>query len=212
MLYPEGVLIDGMTGAVTPETGRYSKRLSGLAGIFQDSSAYERAISERHDPLVYEVIDYRKPDSDLFFGTTTMQPGKVGVEYYMTRGHFHERRDRGEAYYTQSGEGLLLLESRAGETRTCCHAPWCLRLHPAGLGPSVNQHRGGKCWSLPGFAQPMQATTMARSSRAACASWLSNKTAKRRSSTTRISGHEHLSMSRQSVKRFGDKDMLQHAV
>jgi sugar/nucleoside kinase (ribokinase family) len=47
MLYPEGVLIDGLTGAVTPETGRYSKRLSGLAGIFQDSSAFSRAISEQ---------------------------------------------------------------------------------------------------------------------------------------------------------------------
>ena len=46
-----------------------------------------------------------------------MEPGRVGDEYFMTRGHFHVRRDRGEVYYTQSGEGLLLLESRSGETR-----------------------------------------------------------------------------------------------
>ena len=142
MLYPEGVLIDGMTGAVTPETGRYSKRLSGLAGIFQDSSAFARAIFDEADPLVYEVIDYRKPDSDLFFGTTTMQPGKVGVEYYMTRGHFHERRDRGEAYYTQSGVGLLLLESRAGETRSVAMRPGvCAFIPPDWAHRSINTGR-----------------------------------------------------------------------
>jgi glucose-6-phosphate isomerase len=139
MLYPEGVLIDGMTGAVTPETGRYSKRLSGLTGIFPDSSAFSRAISEQDDPVVYEVIDYRKPDSDLFFGTTTMQPGKIGVEYYMTRGHFHERCDRGEVYYTQSGVGLLLLESRDGESRTVAMRPGvCAFIPPDWAHRSIN--------------------------------------------------------------------------
>ena len=123
MLLPEGVLIDGHTGSVAPETGRYTKRLSELNGIFQDKSAYDRAIVERENPVVYEVIDYRKMDSDLCFGTTIMAPGKVGQEYYMTRGHFHERRECSEVYYTQSGEGLLLLESRDGETRT-------VRMHP----------------------------------------------------------------------------------
>ena len=118
MLLPEGVAIDGMTGSVQPATDRYAKRLSELRGLFQDRAAEERAIAEGGDPVVYEVIDYRKPESDLCFGTTIMSPGKVGAEYYMTRGHYHQRRDRGEAYYTQSGEGLLLLESRTGESRT----------------------------------------------------------------------------------------------
>ncbi|MGB9143764.1 MAG: glucose-6-phosphate isomerase family protein, partial [Aestuariivirga sp.] len=94
MLYPEGVLVDGMTGTVTPETGRYTKRLSELRGIFRDGPVFNRAISGQDDPVVYEVIEYRKQGSDLCFGTTIMSPGKVGMEYYMTRGHFHERRDR----------------------------------------------------------------------------------------------------------------------
>ena len=139
MLYPEGVLIDAVTGAVTPETGRYSKRLSELKGIFQDNSAFNRAISERNDPVVYEVIEYRKQDSDLCFGTTIMWPGKIGMEYYMTRGHFHERRDRGEVYYTQSGEGLLLLESRDGETSTVAMRPGiCAFIPPDWAHRSIN--------------------------------------------------------------------------
>jgi len=139
MLLPEGVAIDGMTGSVQPATDRYAKRLSELRGLFQDRTAEERAIAEGGDPVVYEVIDYRKPESDLCFGTTIMSPGKVGAEYYMTRGHYHQRRDRGEAYYTQSGEGLLLLESRAGESRTVEMRPGiCAFIPPDWAHRSIN--------------------------------------------------------------------------
>jgi len=139
MLFPEGVVIDGLTGAVAPATGRYAKRLSELRGLFQDDRAQERAIVAEHDPVVYEVVDYRKPESDMCFGTTIMSPGKVGAEYYMTRGHFHERRDRGEAYYTQSGEGLLLLESRTGESRTVAMRPGvCAFIPPDWAHRSIN--------------------------------------------------------------------------
>ena len=139
MLFPEGVKIDGKTGAVVPSTGRYIKRLSELPGIFRDSSSFAQAVTERNDPVVYEVIDYRKPGSDICFGTTIMSPGKVGDEYYMTRGHFHERTDRGEAYFTQSGQGLLLLESRDGETRSVEMRPGiCAFIPPDWAHRSVN--------------------------------------------------------------------------
>ena len=139
MLFPEGVAIDGKSGAVTPETGRYVKRLSELSGLFQDEAAFQAAIAERGDPIVYEVTDYRKSESDLSFGTTVMYPGSVGGEYYMTRGHFHERRECGEAYYTQSGEGVLLLESRDGETRVVEMKPGiCAFIPPEWAHRSIN--------------------------------------------------------------------------
>lgn len=116
MLFPEGVLIDGSTGQVSPETGRYRKRLSELRGIFRDGAALEEVVAVHGDPVIYEVVEYKKVGSDLFFGTTTIESGVVGNEFYMTRGHFHERRDMAEIYYTQQGSGMLLLESRAGET------------------------------------------------------------------------------------------------
>lgn len=139
MLFPEGVKIDGTTGAVMPSTGHYVKRLSELSGIFRDRAAFDRAVAERNNPIVYEVIDYRKPESDICFGTTIMSPGKVGDEYFMTRGHFHERRECGEAYFTQSGEGLLLLESRDGETRSVEMRPGvCAFIPPDWAHRSVN--------------------------------------------------------------------------
>lgn len=139
MLFPEGIAIDATTGAMTPETGRYSKRLSDLSGIFRDARAFAAAIEAGGDPLVYEVVEYRRDCSDLFFGTTTMQPGKVGDEYYMTRGHFHRRRDMGEVYYTQHGEGVLLLQSRDGETATVAMRPGvCAFIPPDWAHRSIN--------------------------------------------------------------------------
>jgi glucose-6-phosphate isomerase len=139
MLFPEGVTIDGLSGAVTPETGRYQKRLSELRGIYQDAAAFDRAVAENGDPVVYEVIDYRKSESDLSFGTTIMEPGQIAGEYFMTRGHYHARKECGEAYYTQSGEGLLLLESRTGEIRTVEMKPGvCAFIPPEWAHRSIN--------------------------------------------------------------------------
>lgn len=139
MLFPEGVAIDAETGNVTPATGRYVKRLSDLRGFFHDDAALDRAITKGHDPVAYEVIDYRKPDSDIAFGTTIMMPGVVGDEFYMTRGHFHERRACAEGYYTQSGEGLVLFESRDGETRTVDMRPGvCAFIPPDWAHRTVN--------------------------------------------------------------------------
>ncbi|WP_261327419.1 hypothetical protein [Rhizobium leguminosarum] len=76
MRLPEGVMIDGRSGQVTPTTGRYTKRLSELTGIFQDVSALEKLVKEQNDPLVYEVLEYRKEGSDIFFGTTIVEPDK----------------------------------------------------------------------------------------------------------------------------------------
>jgi len=112
------VQIDAATGAMSPVTGRFSRRLSDLGDAFRDMQACRRAIIDRDDPLVYEVAEFKQAGSDLFFGTTTMQPGKIGDEFFMTRGHFHQRPDMGEVYCTQSGRGLLLLESRDGRSET----------------------------------------------------------------------------------------------
>lgn len=141
MLLPEGVHIDGVSGAVTPETGRYRKPLSELAGIFHDKAAYQAAL-QAGDPLVYEVVEYRKDGGDLFFGTTIMHPGAIGGEYFMTRGHFHADRTMGEVYYTQSGQGVLLLESRDGRSEVVEMKPGiCAFIPPDWAHRSINTGR-----------------------------------------------------------------------
>jgi len=48
-------------------------------------------------------------EGGLFYGFTKIMSGKVGKEFFMTKGHFHEKIDRGEFYWGVEGEGLLLL-------------------------------------------------------------------------------------------------------
>jgi glucose-6-phosphate isomerase len=54
-------------------------------------------------------------DSDLAFGSSITYPGKVGNEYFMTKGHFHTILATAEVYYCLSGEGYMLLESPEGD-------------------------------------------------------------------------------------------------
>jgi glucose-6-phosphate isomerase, archaeal len=47
-------------------------------------------------------------EGGLFWGVTTLKPGKVGDEYFMTHGHFHANSTRAEFYATVSGTGMLI--------------------------------------------------------------------------------------------------------
>ena len=138
-MLPAGVMIDPITGAVSPATGKYSKHLNEIRGIYRDQKALDAILAARGDIVAYDVVEYIQLGADVSFGTTTMYPGSVGDEFFMTRGHFHKRRDRGEVYYTQSGEGVLLLQSREGETQTVAMKPGsCAFIPPDWAHRSVN--------------------------------------------------------------------------
>ena len=79
--------------------------------MYFDDEAYHQLV-KKGDPLVYEFyeLDTRTP-GDIAFGTTVIYPGKVGREYFMTKGHFHEILDTAEIYYCLSGQGYLLMEN-----------------------------------------------------------------------------------------------------
>lgn len=92
------------------------RRMSDMQGLYADADA--EAELRRADPLVYEVFEATnlpKEDGHLLFSTTVIRPGRVGNEFFMTKGHFHARSDRAELYYGLSGRGLLLLMTPEGE-------------------------------------------------------------------------------------------------
>ena len=90
-------------------TKRY---LSQMKNMYQDQEAVEE-ILKHEDPLIYEFYELGCPErsGDLAFGTTMIHPGKIGNEYYMTKGHFHQIVDTAEVYYTLKGEGYMMLET-----------------------------------------------------------------------------------------------------
>jgi glucose-6-phosphate isomerase, archaeal len=113
-------LVDVAKGELAGATNRYVKTLADLEGLYEDEGAFRRLLREAGEMLVYEVTDY-KPSADpgdMIVGVTRMRPGRVGREYFLTRGHIHANANRPEIYYGERGRGVMLLESPAGEIRT----------------------------------------------------------------------------------------------
>ena len=114
----QGFVIDfdlktGLSKSGAESSKRY---VSSMRGMYADEAATEEMI-KNGDPLVYEFYEMGAPekDSDLAFGASITYPGKVGNEYFMTKGHFHTVLETAEVYYCLSGEGYMLLESPEGD-------------------------------------------------------------------------------------------------
>ena len=111
--------------SIDPINGRIAgaktvrRHLSDLTGSFADEAAY-RAILARENPLLYTVdgIEPAFGTGDLHYGVGCLMPGRIGDEYFLTKGHLHSRREAAEIYLGLSGAGMMLLEDEAtGESR-----------------------------------------------------------------------------------------------
>lgn len=118
-MFPEKILsrfnpLDGeMEGSPTVK-----RHLSDLRGCFADVAAFDAAL--KNNPLIYTVSSFTPADGDgdLHYGLALILPGKIGSEYFMTKGHLHSWREAAEFYIGLSGEGVMLLEDEAtGESR-----------------------------------------------------------------------------------------------
>lgn len=128
-----------LSGGVTSE-----RHLSELSGCFADRDAY-RAALEEGDPLVYSVVTASDDAAgSLSFGLGVIQPGRVGGEFYLTKGHYHSRREAAEVYIGLRGSGGLVLENESGSS---CFVPM-------GVGeivyvPGHTAHRSVNCGDEP---------------------------------------------------------------
>jgi len=103
------------------------RKIKDIPGIFGDEKAYQKMDQEQ---LAYTVQSWL-PVADgtpggLFFGVSTIYPGKVGNEYFMTKGHFHLKSDRAEFYWGVQGKGMLILMDRDRNT-------WAEEIYPGSL-------------------------------------------------------------------------------
>ena len=103
-------------GALEPCDNHLARRLSSMRGMYLDAQAYARMLAE-DDCLLYEVYEIARPSSynEQMCGTSIVHPGKVGDEYFMTKGHFHAAIDACEVYYCLAGEGMMVMENPEGE-------------------------------------------------------------------------------------------------
>lgn len=114
----DALQFDPFTGVITGRAPT-SRHLSDVSASFADRQACARMLAE--NPLIYQVtqVEDHHGEGQIHYGIGIISPGKVGREYFMTKGHFHEWRPAAEVYIGLRGRGMMLLEDeRTGE----CHA------------------------------------------------------------------------------------------
>jgi glucose-6-phosphate isomerase len=107
LLQPFAAQIDG-AGRLDPTHSVIERRLSDMRRAYLEDS--------EDDGIVYEVYNLEVPETNanILQCTTVIHPGRVGREYYMTKGHFHTIRNRAETYVGVSGHGALVLATEDG--------------------------------------------------------------------------------------------------
>lgn len=129
-----------------------TKTIGQLANMFMDEDARQQM--DPSQPVYRVQAHLPVPEgttAGLFFGTTWIQPGNVGGEYFMTHGHFHQLADRGEYYWGLKGNGVLILMDEHRNGRAEFMHPGSLHYIPANTAHRVanigdDELSFGACW------------------------------------------------------------------
>jgi glucose-6-phosphate isomerase len=118
MVLPSARALDFATGDMVPHGRAVTRRLSEMGGAFASTEAVAALLAHGEDPVIYRSFVASAPErpGHLAYLTTIILAGEVGGEYYMTRGHYHQK-DSAEVYLGMSGTGLMLMQDRDGQFR-----------------------------------------------------------------------------------------------
>jgi len=105
-----------LDNGLSPDRNSIKRMLSDMEGMYLDNNKLKEMLN-LGDIVVYEFYDLGMPENpgELAYGTTILYSGKVGDEYFMTKGHFHAKIDTAEIYYCIKGHGYLLMENPNGD-------------------------------------------------------------------------------------------------
>lgn len=109
---------DALRGLLAGNNSRYEKRLAELAGLYRDDAEFRAALESDTGSPVYWV-ESSAPDDEpgaLTIGISVLNPGRIGDEFAMTRGHIHSQHSAAELYYGLAGRGVMLMETIDGRT------------------------------------------------------------------------------------------------
>ncbi|HZL01738.1 MAG TPA: glucose-6-phosphate isomerase family protein [Cellulomonas sp.] len=116
---PPSLVVAAADGRLLGSGDRYEKKLKDLAGLYRDTAAFDQELADRADESVYWVESSAPETGDgaLTIGLSVLEPGRIGEEFAMTRGHIHAQSQHAELYYGISGTGVMLLDTVDGESR-----------------------------------------------------------------------------------------------
>ncbi|WP_375426124.1 glucose-6-phosphate isomerase family protein [uncultured Friedmanniella sp.] len=116
---PVALTLRPEVGRLGGSNGRYERFLADLEGLYRDADAYRRALAADDGRPVYWVESSQTEDGPggLITGISVLEPGTVGEEYAMTRGHLHAIADRSELYVGLAGRGVMILDDLGGNSQ-----------------------------------------------------------------------------------------------
>ena len=125
-------------GKMNPFNYNKTVRLSELRDFCTFKEDADSILSKGENPIIYAYFDHVQPETekDMNFGITIIHPGKIGKEYYFTRGHYHSG-DTGEFYLFVKGKGVFLAQNRMGEVEYLEVGEWDIIYSPPGWGHRV---------------------------------------------------------------------------
>jgi glucose-6-phosphate isomerase len=117
MMQPFSIAIDLVDGTMAEPERHLVRKASDMHGYYADESALERLIRDQGDPVHYEVFEKKIPETpgNLLLCISKLQPGLVGEECFMTKGHYHEVRGTAEVYLCLRGRGFMLMKTVEGQ-------------------------------------------------------------------------------------------------
>lgn len=112
---PFGIQLDLIEGTMENPDRVVVRRAADMRGYYADPEALETSI-DSGNPVHYRVYEKAIPETPghLLFCISVLEPGTVGDEYFMTKGHYHVVADTAETYLCLCGQGYMLMKTSNG--------------------------------------------------------------------------------------------------
>jgi glucose-6-phosphate isomerase len=130
---PWAATLDLRSGALWPASHVVTCRLSDMSGRYANQNA-EKELLRSSDPLIYRADEIVAPETrgELHTSVTVIFPGKVGDEYFMSKGHYQVDDAATKVYLAISGSGYLLMQNGQGDTMEVAMVPGTIAYCAAG--------------------------------------------------------------------------------
>lgn len=104
---PFSIMLDLDTAVIKDLKRVQVRRASDMKGYYTDEKALDTLIAKRNDPVHYSVAETPVPHEygHPMYCISTLQPGKIGNEYFFTKSHYHTIAQTAEIYVCLAGEG-----------------------------------------------------------------------------------------------------------
>ena len=108
--------IDPINKTISNPDSHIIRKLSSMKNQYLNEMSYDEMI-KREDTVIYEVYEKLVPEieGELIQGLSIVHAGKVGKEYFMTKGHFHSVLETAELYFCLKGYGYMMMETPEGD-------------------------------------------------------------------------------------------------